>query len=61
VLGAALIKWFDGSWVPLAIYTLVLAGITFATTFITPETRGRDLIRVEDALDELTAGGVPAR
>jgi MHS family metabolite:H+ symporter-like MFS transporter len=47
--------------VPLAVYTFVLAGITFATTFITPETRGRDLIRVEDALDELTAGGVPAR
>ena len=61
VLGAALIKWFDGSWVPLAVYTFVLAGITFATTFITPETRGRDLIPVEDALDELTAGGVPAR
>jgi len=61
VLGAALIKWFDGSWVPLGIYTFVLAGITFATTFITPETRGRDLIPVEDALDELTAGGVPAR
>jgi MHS family metabolite:H+ symporter-like MFS transporter len=61
VLGAALIKWFDGSWVPLAIYTFVLAAITFATTFITPETRGRDLIPVEDALDELKAGGVAAR
>ena len=25
VLGAALIKWFDGSWVPLGVYTFVLA------------------------------------
>ena len=58
---SSVIDWFDGSWVPLAIYTLVLAGITFATTFITPETRGRDLIPVEDALDEVKAGGVPAR
>jgi MHS family metabolite:H+ symporter-like MFS transporter len=61
VLGAALIKWFDGSWMPLGVYTFVLAAITLATTFITPETRGRDLIRVEDALDELKAGGVAAR
>jgi MHS family metabolite:H+ symporter-like MFS transporter len=61
VLGAALIKWFDGSWVPLAVYTFVLAGITFATTFITAETRGRDLIRVDDAHDEVKAGGVAAR
>ena len=59
--GAALIDWFDGSWVPLGVYTFVLAAITFATTFITPETRGRDLIPVEDALDEVKAGGVPAR
>ena len=35
-----------------AVYTFVLAAITLATTFITPETRGRDLIRIEDALDE---------
>jgi hypothetical protein len=61
VLGAALIKWFDGSWVPLGCLYLRPGGITFATTFITPETRGRDLIRVEDALDELKAGGVAAR
>ena len=40
-------------------YTFVLAAITLATTFVTPETRGRDLTRIEDALDELKAGGVP--
>ena len=37
----------DGSWVPLGVYTFVLAAITFATTFITPETRGRDLTRLD--------------
>ncbi len=52
VLGSALIAIFDGSWVPLAIYTFVLAGISLLTTFITPETRGRDLTKVEDALVE---------
>jgi MFS transporter, MHS family, metabolite:H+ symporter len=55
VLGALLIAAFDGSWVPLGIYTFVLAAITFGTTFIAPETRGRDLTRVEDALDDVRA------
>jgi MFS transporter, MHS family, metabolite:H+ symporter len=52
VLGAILIKEFNGSWVPLAIYTLVLGVITFVTTFFTPETMGRDLTRIPDALHE---------
>jgi hypothetical protein len=30
----------------------VLAAITLATTFITPETRQRDLTRLDDALDD---------
>jgi MHS family metabolite:H+ symporter-like MFS transporter len=47
--------------VPLGVYTFVLAAITLATTFVTPETRGRDLIRIDDALDEVKAGGVAAR
>jgi MFS transporter, MHS family, metabolite:H+ symporter len=51
VLGAILIAAFDGSWVPLGVYTFVLAAITFGTTFISPETQGRDLLRVEDAFD----------
>jgi MHS family metabolite:H+ symporter-like MFS transporter len=55
VLGAILIAAFDGSWVPLGVYTFVLAAITFGTTFIAPETRGRDLLQVEDALDEVRA------
>ncbi|HEY5980337.1 MAG TPA: MFS transporter [Microlunatus sp.] len=56
VLGAILIKEFDGSWVPLAIYAFVLAAITFATTFITPETKGRDLTELGDALDRQPVG-----
>ncbi|NAZ80807.1 MFS transporter [Kineococcus sp. R8] len=52
VLGAILIAEFDGSWVPLAIYTAVLAAITLGTTFLATETRARDLTSVEDALDE---------
>ena len=52
VLGAILIKEFHGSWVPLGIYTFVLAAITFGTTFVVRETRGRDLTRVADAQDD---------
>lgn len=56
VLGAVLIKVFDGSWIPLGIYTFILAAITLGTTFIVPETRGRDLTSVADALDEGPVG-----
>jgi MHS family metabolite:H+ symporter-like MFS transporter len=61
VLGAILIKEFDGSWVPLGIYAFILASITVATTFITPETKGRDLTRLPDALVEVPAGETGAR
>ncbi len=39
-----------GSWVPLAIYFVVTAGIGFVATFFAPETRGRDLTLIEDAI-----------
>ena len=39
-----------GSWIPLAIYFMVTAGIGFITTFFAPETRGRDLTLIEDAI-----------
>ena len=55
ILGAILIKAYDGSWVPLGVYTFGLAAITCATTFITPETRQRDLTRVTDGLDDVRA------
>jgi MFS transporter, MHS family, metabolite:H+ symporter len=60
VLGAILIKEFNGSWIPLAIYTVVLGVITFVTTFITPETKGRDLTRIPDALHERRQDAVSA-
>lgn len=39
-----------GTWVPLAIYFVVMAGIGLVTSFFAPETRGRDLALVEDAI-----------
>lgn len=50
VLGAALLAWTDGNWIVLAIYMATLAAITTAATFLVPETRGRDLMRIEDAV-----------
>lgn len=50
VLGAALLGWTDGNWIVLAIYMTVLAAITTAATFLVPETRERNLLRVEDAI-----------
>ena len=49
LVAAALLGWFSSSWIPIAIYGVVMAGIAFATTFVAPETRGRDLTLVEDA------------
>ena len=50
MLGAALLAWTDGNWIVLAIYLATLAAITTASTFLVPETRGRDLMRIEDAV-----------
>ncbi|MCO6518940.1 MFS transporter [Snodgrassella sp.] len=38
------------TWWPIAIYFAAMAGIGFFTTFFAPETRGRDLNAVEDAI-----------
>ena len=48
LLGVWLLSLTDYSWWPLGIYTLVLSVITIATTFVTPETRGRDLNMIAD-------------
>jgi MHS family metabolite:H+ symporter-like MFS transporter len=48
LLGVWMLSLTDYSWWPLGIYTLVLAVITIATTFVTPETRGRDLNMIAD-------------
>jgi MFS transporter, MHS family, metabolite:H+ symporter len=48
LLGVWFLSLTDYSWWPLGIYTLALAVITIATTFVTPETRGRDLNLIDD-------------
>jgi len=53
LIGSLLLSWFSDSWVPLAIYLTLLTLITIATTFVTPETRDRDLDSDLDALDEV--------
>ncbi|MGO2360964.1 MAG: hypothetical protein ACTH6N_07500, partial [Brachybacterium tyrofermentans] len=42
--------WTDGNWIVLAVYMGTLASITVGATFLVPETRGRDLLSVQDAL-----------
>ncbi len=49
-IGALLLAAFSNSWVPLALYVAALTLITLFTTFITPETRGRDLTLLTDAI-----------
>lgn len=46
---AALVQWATGSWWPVAIYMMVIMGITFGVTLFAPETRDRDLLLEEDA------------
>ncbi|MGW9415907.1 MFS transporter [Arthrobacter cupressi] len=49
LIGASLLAATGFSWLVLAVYSLVLALISFAATFFTPETAGRDLLAMEDA------------
>ncbi|WP_437614231.1 MFS transporter [Erwinia sp. V71] len=49
-LVAAFLLSYYGHWLPIAIYFSVMAGIGFLTTFVAPETRGRDLNLPEDAI-----------
>ncbi len=49
MIGVALLAATNHSWLVPALYSLVLASISFITTFYTPETVGRDLLLVEDA------------
>ncbi|AYA41373.1 MHS family MFS transporter [Xenorhabdus nematophila] len=41
---------FAGHWWPIACYFALMASIGFITTFFAPETRGRDLNLLEDAI-----------
>ena len=50
VLGAWLLAVSDYNWLVPAVYMATLALITTAATFLVPETRGRDLLRLEDSV-----------
>lgn len=50
VLGAYLLAVSDGDWLLPAIYMATLALITTASTVLVPETRARDLLRLDDAV-----------
>ncbi|WP_454117599.1 MFS transporter [Microbacterium lacticum] len=47
---SALLAVFSNSWVPIAVYLMVTTGIGIITTFLIPETAGRNLALPEDAL-----------
>jgi MFS family permease len=47
----ALISAFAGSWVPVAIYMMVMMGISLVAARFAPETRDRDLNVPEDATE----------
>ncbi|WP_058911935.1 MFS transporter [Entomohabitans teleogrylli] len=49
-LVAAALLSFTGHWWPIAVYFSAMATIGFLTTFVAPETRGRDLNIPEDAI-----------
>jgi MHS family metabolite:H+ symporter-like MFS transporter len=51
-IGALLLGIFSSSWLPLAIYVIVLSAITLWATLVTPETRARDLNLLQDAIDD---------
>jgi MHS family metabolite:H+ symporter-like MFS transporter len=54
-VGAILLGAFNNSWWPLAIYVMVLTALTLWATFVTPETRARDLTLTSDALSDSDA------
>jgi MHS family metabolite:H+ symporter-like MFS transporter len=49
LLGVWFLSLTDYSWWPLGLYTFTLGCITLFTTFVTPETRGRNLTLIVDA------------
>ncbi|KOC88061.1 MFS transporter [Winslowiella iniecta] len=49
LIAAAMLS-LTGHWWPIAVYFSAMAGIGFLTTFVAPETRGRDLNLPEDAI-----------
>jgi MHS family metabolite:H+ symporter-like MFS transporter len=52
LLGATLLAVAGNAWWIIAGYSAILALISFGTTFITPETKGRSLLELNDAGEE---------
>ena len=57
MLGAAMIAYVVHvggnavtAWIPFAAYMALLSGVSLVTALATPDTRGRDLGAIEDAL-----------
>ncbi|WP_417218229.1 MFS transporter [Arthrobacter sp.] len=48
-IAAALLVLFDNAWWPIAALIAMYSAVAFITTFLAPETRGRDLTLAEDA------------
>ncbi len=48
LLGVWFLSMTDYAWWPLGLYTFLLGGITLFTTFVTPETKARDLTLIAD-------------
>lgn len=51
ILGTWLMAMTGNNWVVMALYLATLAAITTASTFLVPETKGRDLTRTSNALE----------
>jgi MFS family permease len=49
IVCASLLSWFTGSFWPVTIYMMLMAGISLAQTIAVPETRDRDLVDQADA------------
>jgi len=43
-IATALIAWFGGAYWPIAVYIMILAGISFVATFFAPETKGCEML-----------------
>lgn len=50
IIAAGLLALFTNSWWPIAAMMVLYSAIAFVATFLAPETKGRDLTLVEDAV-----------
>jgi MHS family metabolite:H+ symporter-like MFS transporter len=50
LIGSLLLMATDNAWWPISVYVAILAGVGFFAALVTPETRGRDLTLLHDAV-----------